>query len=829
LKSRKNPPMAKFEQIRDHLPSLYRPEDTDTGVLTIFMQAVGALLDGLNLEMSEVMQSHWYDYADCALFNRYFVRDRQIQQLPQPDPLNTDDRRLLEEFPYIVDLARMGALLSLPPWREPVPLRERVEPYRTRLRRMVDLYRQGLGTIDALRAVVEAELPPNLEAPVVRRDRAFSVEEFAPLLSILRKFKTRGYPLDKVGPLMRWNFSNDGLDAVQPTIYIKSLNPEENDIDPAERPMVELYQVGAELPRIAIAYIGNLLPDQGLRLRPAYLSWMGMNDGLLQAQSMPGETAGADPTAAGPWAEVAGAPDSMVTDLYQSQDRILWVAFNSEGDGEIWRHNGQDWTRVLESTALSEIHCLAEEGQDLLIGTATGLLRMPLYPLESESFTATSIADLNGQAVYDILQTQDGKYWLATGNGVGWLNLEDDSLALSDLQGTEIYALTEDKSGVLYCGGALGLFQYQPAMDHWYWYHGKEESDQIPDWNRFTPGELPLETDMFLPAVTSIRAGPDTSLWIGTQQGICRYIARQEKALAYKTLLEAYPDLVDGEVYAIREDARGLIWFCTNRGLFRYDGRDLAQFESEAARWVPQGRANSLYEDDQPPKPRGPWRFNRELAAPQWQNYDYHISDWSLFEAELRSAEEDAVRTVLWTDSVAADLGTLTAEPFSFTFTEALDTGNFRMRVKPGEDRIVDGGLAAVPRMPVGESTWRYLSMETEAMSISAQRPWWSREGRLFPPEEQPAPYPARYSVRFPTLSEDWFSEVVFAYKPAVKVWFEWAEWQPFTALVRLHKRSPDESIHPAIIDRVWQGIQRVRPAGVRVMLAVESEIVRGG
>jgi hypothetical protein len=46
--------------------------------------------------------------------------------------------------------------------------------------------------------------------------------------------------------------------------------------------------------------------------------------------------------------------------------------------------------------------------------------------------------------------------------------------------------------------------------------------------------------------------------------------------------------------------------------------------------------------------------------------------------------------------------------------------------------------------------------------------------------------------------------------------------------MVRLQKRMPDEAIHPAIVDRVWQGIQLVRPAGVRVLLAIEDDIVRG-
>ena len=60
-------------------------------------------------------------------------------------------------------------------------------------------------------------------------------------------------------------------------------------------------------------------------------------------------------------------------------------------------------------------------------------------------------------------------------------------------------------------------------------------------------------------------------------------------------------------------------------------------------------------------------------------------------------------------------------------------------------------------------------------------------------------------------------------------MWFEWYPRHLLTVIVRLQKRVANETLEPAILDRVWQGIQLVRPAGVRVMLAVGQRIVRGG
>lgn len=825
--------MPKYDHIRSHLPSLYRPEAGDTSLGAMFLQSMGKLLDDISRDVNDVMQAHWYNYADSALYDGYLNLSRQQQELDRLNPYNPDDREEIEAFPYLHDLARLGALLGLSPWREPEPLREKVEEYRERLGLMVKLYRNGLGTVNALRTIVEADLPPISDVPQIQRERSFAIEEFAPLVTVTRAFAARGAPFNGegesqniVGPLMRWNFNNDGMDAAAVTTYIEGIAEISGQQDATKNPILELFADHNTHPRLGIAYQETIAPGDVLRLRPAYLSWLGQLDGIRTAQSAPTEKMCADPSAAGPWLSVEAAPEAAVTTMYQSRDRILWVATDNAGSGELWRHDGTSWVQVLSSMALPVIHCLSEKEQDLLIGTTDGLLRMDLFPQEGDPFAASPIAALNGQALYDMLDDKDGTLWLATDNGAAWLN-QDDSVTNSDLQGTVIRALHQDQQGVLYFGGELGLFQYQPGTEHWYYYCGKEESDQIPDWHRYNPGQLPQASDVYIPPVTSIHVGLDASIWIGTQHGFARYRARLERG-TYKTLLESFPDLVDGEVYSIREDARGLIWFCTSRGLFRYDGRDIGQYQSASKLWVSQGRADSVYPADDPQQ-RDFWHFNRTLQTPAWQYFDRNTLLWTLYTDSPRSENEDPVLAVIWTDSVAADLGTWDGDAFVAGSVPVAIT-NLHMRVKPDDDRIISGGLPAVPRLPTGESTWRYLSMETVDMPVSANRPWWTREGRLMMPPDQVAPYPGRYGEGQPEPkpAEQIFDQTVFAYIPAAKVWLEWSARRPFSAIVRLRKVSASEAIHPAIVDRVWQGIEKVRPAGVKVKLAVEEQIVRG-
>ena len=109
--------MARFEQMRDRLPTLYRPEEDDDGLLSLLLWAVAEELEELNREAGDALQAHWFAYADSALYSPFFIRSRQLEELPFPaygDPV-------LNEFPYVHDLTRLASLLALTPWRDPRP------------------------------------------------------------------------------------------------------------------------------------------------------------------------------------------------------------------------------------------------------------------------------------------------------------------------------------------------------------------------------------------------------------------------------------------------------------------------------------------------------------------------------------------------------------------------------------------------------------------------------------------------------------------------------------------------------------------------------------
>ena len=231
------------------------------------------------------MQAHWVNYADAALFSRFEARRRQLAEQPPLDPLKPEDRALADTFPYVSDLARLGALLPVLHWRDPAYLREVVEAYRTRLHRTVEIYKNGLGTLPAMRSMVEVQLPLDMERPADQRDHPFWLEEFAPAPPRLFSVPTIGAP-----DWHRWSL--DGLEHRQqqrPASGAHRLHSRRSRGRAADD-RAHRYASGHRLHWHAGCR------RRVLRLRPVFSSWLATTGGLQRADS------DADPTAPGPWA-----------------------------------------------------------------------------------------------------------------------------------------------------------------------------------------------------------------------------------------------------------------------------------------------------------------------------------------------------------------------------------------------------------------------------------------------------------------------------------------------------------------------------------------------
>jgi hypothetical protein len=702
----------------------------------------------------------------------------------------------------------------LSPWREPLRDRERVEAFRTRMRRIVRLHKNGLGTVRALRTMTMAALPQvDADAPAGLRERSFTVEEFSGAGERRLAIAQAGIPDDLLGPLMRWRLDSQSLDAAPASVIIKGIAPLAGQTDPTSQPIIERFDPATGT-GAGLHYDGDLAADEALALVPAFQCWLGMDAGIELAGSEPDALTLVDPTAAGPWSVVGGAPTGSVVDLQQSADHYLWAAVNDAGSGSLWRSDGASWEEIL--SGLPELHCLLPRGHELLVGGAAGLSRLEIQPLGAFAL-APDPGGMADAAVRALGVDAAGTLWAATDTGLA--REQAGLLVYTDLGGraeteTALRCLLLEPSGDVYCGGELGVFLYRASRQRWYILQGEGVDENVDDWRELDliAGALPGAEEIFVPQVNALARGPAVGLWLGTEQGVARYRAREQRH-TYTTLLEALPQLTEAAVTRIALDARRRLWFASNEGLFVYDSLDW--FQRQGAELVRLPR-----QEDEPEHPVF-WRYERGGANWQSLTPPSNAGFVNYTGTQLGNAEQ-AVRALTWTESARAVLGTF--DGTDFAADAAAVPGPLAMRYKPEATRIVAGGIPALPRLPSGISHWRYLQLEQVAPPTPSANPAWTREGRLLPlPDEAPAPYEGRYLADLLAQGDS-----VFAFPPAARVWFLWQPREPLAVTVRLASAASDEHIDPLILDRVWGELQRVKPAGVRVYLAVDEQIVRG-
>lgn len=805
--------MSSAQRIRDLLPSLWRPGEpaAPDDLLASLVGTVGSLLDQTSVAAGEVMQAHWYRYADSALVSPYVAQYRARDRQP---PLKPGDAEV-DLHPYLDDLARLGRLLGLAPWREPQADRETVEEFRRRIARIVTLYRQGLGTTAALRSMTLASLPvADRAAPPGLRERGFTVEEAAPVTVARMHASARGVPSDLVGPLMRWRVDSGAIAPTAPEIYIEGIAPDPGVLDATHHPIVERFDP-ATGSGIGIGYHGTVAAGQTLAILPTVASWVGAGSSVLTAR--PDPTVGpADPTASGPWVTADGAPPGVTRAFAVTPDAALWAAVNGTNGGALWRLSATGWSQAVGG--LPELHCLLLDGHDLLVGHANGLARLPA--VGAPHVPVPDPAAAADPAVRGLARDRTGQVWAARATGAGRLRTDDTFTAVGPGARPEtetvLNAVLVERDGFVYVGGAAGLFLHDPTRGRWHVYRGSSADETVPDWAPWDPGGDPLPTDRhtYLPEVTSLLRDTDQTLWIGTTHGLAAYRARERRG-TYATLLEAFPQLGADPVATLAEDDRQRLWAGTGRGLLTYDGLDWRQLRGGQLTRLPRVEADPLAFTH--------WRFDRSTG--QWQASERGAAGGFTPRTPTPvTTEEPPVTALGWTDAAAAQLGSL-AEGV-FTPDPDATPADLGTRYKPDALRVLDGGLPAVPRLTPGVSDWRYLSREEDDPPTPTSFPSWTREGRLLPPPEaSPAPQEGRYLA----ADEQTALEQVFAFNPAARVSLRWRPRAALSIVVRLEPTTAGETISAAVLDRLCEGLGRVRPAGSHVALAVGEMIVRGG
>lgn len=795
--------MSAFEKLTDLLPSLWRPEPDDQTLVAQWLRAVGQSMDQAAAQIQDVLRAHWSDTADAALWAPHYQAVRRERGQKPANVRDANDFAELQQYPYLCDMARLAALLDLPPWRDPASLREKVEEYRDRIQDVVAAYADGLVTRDALARLVEAALPEDMAAPLARREAMFAIEE---PVALLTRTEALAIPLAQEGglvtPLSSWPLTDA---AGTPAFIVQGVAPG-NGVEATTNPMIERHRFDAVPSGIGLAWQGTLADGEALRFAPSRCSWL-LRNGELHASSVEtAENTARDPSANGPWALALALPEGEARTLTLGPDGLVWLIQETATAWIVRRFDGAGFQAVDTDAPAGPFHAIVAQGDKLFLAAEQGLFHTPLWPTTGED-RWTAVADVDG-AVRALAAVESGI--AAAGEQGLWRVGPDGALIAQSLAGIDLHALgVNGDQGYCATDTALFLFQGEAAFR----YDGSGLSENIPDW---APVEAPDNAMTSpLPPVRVMATTPDGSLWLGTTDGLARWTVRDART----TLLEAYPDIISGPVNALHVDERGMLWIAADAGLFRYDGRTIAQCDLAESRWVSLGFADMVYPSDILEAPRGHWRF--DSVSSKWQQWTgTRFADPQL---PLRATVSDPMQAALTAPAVRAEKGTWDGS--AFTATAGISTSELRMRIKPDDTRIVDAGVPFLP-LPAAGARWRYLQLD-EAPTPPELRPWWSREGQLFPPPTRDAPFPGHFRQNAGYNDDGHFDNAMFVYPPSARLAASYAVAPQVGVRIRLFLADPSVAPEPALVERVWALVVRARAAGVPLQLMADGRLVK--
>ena len=157
--------------------------------------------------------------------------------------------------------------------------------------------------------------------------------------------------------------------------------------------------------------------------------------------------------------------------------------------------------------------------------------------------------------ITDMVETGSGEYWIASTRGLSHLNAASsdqlfDTYLPEDKAAGQIYAVTVDHAGILWCATARGLYRMDPSLSPL----------------SLSPAEIPNQPRQTYDdrVIDELLVDRDGDLWAGGFSGL--YHRRADQRWERFTVSDGLPNL---HVSALFQDSTGQVWLGTWGGLCR--------------------------------------------------------------------------------------------------------------------------------------------------------------------------------------------------------------------------------------------------------------------
>ena len=257
-----------------------------------------------------------------------------------------------------------------------------------------------------------------------------------------------------------------------------------------------------------------------------------------------------------------------------------------------------DRITIADGLSFSKVDAILQDRQGFMwFGTERGLNKYDGYQFTVYRNDPADPGSLSHDRIYALYENSAGELWVGTAVGLDRLDRTTDTFVHYQAgvggnpftgmpnSGASVFAIQEDRNGVLWVGGMGGLYHLDPDT---------QILTRSPDWQVVEEiaeninGQLWVadidglylydpQTDQRIPAVLGVQSeytiyvDPRGDVWFGASDGLRRIDHSTGSVVHYQHNLEDSNSLGDDSVYALFEDGAGRLWVGTSGGLDLFD------------------------------------------------------------------------------------------------------------------------------------------------------------------------------------------------------------------------------------------------------------------
>ena len=247
-----------------------------------------------------------------------------------------------------------------------------------------------------------------------------------------------------------------------------------------------------------------------------------------------------------------GLRGNVISRFCEDKHGRIWIASD---DGGLMCYDPKEHRFVdyphQDVLARQNAHALCFSGDELWVGTYTnGVLVLNIETGSLRQYVQTQdLHSLDNPSCYALYTDKSGDVWVGTMEGLNFYNRLANHFERIGKTDAMVIDIDEDWEGRLWVsteGG--GLWQYNPTAKKFRQYRHKDGDDySLPD-----------------DQVNNVMVDESGRLWIGTQNGLCRYDTEHDRFEHIRL------EVPSRNVMGIIED-NGALWLSTERGIVRYE------------------------------------------------------------------------------------------------------------------------------------------------------------------------------------------------------------------------------------------------------------------